>query len=193
MADLQTLLHERAGHQCELCAHTEELNGVEVSGGSGTATQCSVLVCRRCSEQLATGAQLDPGHLYCLQSSIWSEVPVVQVVSWRLLKRMPQERWAADVLEQVYLEEEVQSWAEAGLVQLEEESPVVVDSNGATLNDGDAVTLIKDLSVKGANFTAKRGTLVKNIRLGDDPTHVEGRVNKMSIMLKTCFLKRVVS
>ena len=42
-------------------------------------------------------------------------------------------------------------------------------------------------------FTAKRGTLVKNIRVGDDPTHVEGRVNKMSIMLKTCFLKRVVS
>jgi protein PhnA len=72
-----------------------------------------------------------------------------------------------------------------------EEGPQVVDSNGAVLMDGDSVTLIKDLDVKGANFTAKRGTLVKSIRVGDDPTHVEGRVNKMSIMLKTCFLKKV--
>ncbi|MCB9671399.1 MAG: PhnA domain-containing protein [Alphaproteobacteria bacterium] len=47
------------------------------------------------------------------------------------------------------------------------------------------------LPVKGANFTAKRGTLVKGIRVGDDPTHVEGRVNGQSIYLKTEFLKKV--
>jgi len=116
----------------------------------------------------------------------------VQVLSWRLLKRMPEEQWAIDLLEQVYLEESVLAWAEAEERDIEEKV-VVLDSNGAVLAEGDSVTLIKDLPVKGANFTAKRGTLVKNIRIGDDPTHVEGRVNKMSIMLKTCFLKRVVS
>jgi protein PhnA len=46
------------------------------------------------------------------------------------------------------------------------------------------------LNVKGGGFTAKRGTLVKNIRTGADPTHVEGRVNKVAIFLKTCFLKK---
>ena len=53
------------------------------------------------------------------------------------------------------------------------------------------MTLIKDLDVKGAGFTAKRGTVVKNIIVGDDPEHIEGRVNKTKIYLKTCFLKKV--
>jgi protein PhnA len=60
------------------------------------------------------------------------------------------------------------------------------------LVDGDAVTLIKDLDVKGANFTAKRGTLVKGIRLTDDPALVEGRVNGIAIYLKTAFLKKAI-
>ena len=69
-------------------------------------------------------------------------------------------------------------------------APRTVDSNGAPLADGDSVTLIKDLDVKGTSFVAKRGTLVKGVRLTDNPEHVEGRVNKVSIVLKTCFLKK---
>lgn len=65
-----------------------------------------------------------------------------------------------------------------------------LDSNGTPLTEGDAVTPIKDLDVKGAGFTAKRGTLVKNIHLTDDPGLVEGRVNGMVIVLETGFLKR---
>ena len=65
-----------------------------------------------------------------------------------------------------------------------------VDSNGATLADGDSVTLIKDLNVKGGGFTAKRGTLVKGIRLTDNPLHIEGRVNKQTIVLVTAYLKK---
>ena len=59
-----------------------------------------------------------------------------------------------------------------------------------TETKGDGVTLIKDLDVKGAGFTAKRGTLVRPIRLTDNPEHVEGKVNKMAIVLKTQFLKK---
>lgn len=66
----------------------------------------------------------------------------------------------------------------------------MVDSNGTTLSEGDTVSLIKSLEVKGAGFTAKQGTIVRNIRLGDDPTHIEGKVNGTSIMLKTQFLKK---
>jgi len=50
--------------------------------------------------------------------------------------------------------------------------------------------LIKDLDVKGAGFTAKRGTAVRNISLTSNPEHIEGRVNGTRIVLLTCFLKK---
>jgi protein PhnA len=56
---------------------------------------------------------------------------------------------------------------------------------------GDNVTLIKDLDVKGGNFTAKRGTPVRNISLTDNPEHIEGRVNGVRIVLLTCYLKKM--
>lgn len=66
----------------------------------------------------------------------------------------------------------------------------VKDSNGNILLEGDAVTLIKDLKVKGTSSTLKRGTMVKNIRLTDDPEEIEARVDKVQMVLKTCFLKK---
>ncbi len=66
----------------------------------------------------------------------------------------------------------------------------VKDSNGTLLNEGDAVTLIKDLNVKGSSKTLKRGTLVKNIRLTSNSEEIEGRVEKVQMVLKTCFLKK---
>lgn len=70
-------------------------------------------------------------------------------------------------------------------------SPVVRDSNGAELLEGDDVTVIKDLKVKGSSMVVKRGTKVSRIRLSqDDPTHIEGRVDGSSIFLATCFLKK---
>jgi protein PhnA len=93
----------------------------------------------------------------------------------------------------MYLEDEVRAWAEAGIVDEESgsQSATPIDSNGTPLAEGDTVTVIKELDVKGANFSVKRGTTVRNIRLGDDPTHVEGKVNGSSIFLKTCFLKKI--
>ncbi|MNH11503.1 hypothetical protein D3C79_710190 [compost metagenome] len=65
-----------------------------------------------------------------------------------------------------------------------------VDSNGAVLQEGDSVTLIKDLDVKGGGFTAKRGTLVKGIRLTNNPLHIEGKVNGVQIVLVAAYLKK---
>jgi protein PhnA len=65
------------------------------------------------------------------------------------------------------------------------------DSNGTTLNDGDSVQVIKDLKVKGSSNALKRGLIVKNIRLTDDPEHIEYRDGKTTMVLKTCFLKKV--
>lgn len=68
---------------------------------------------------------------------------------------------------------------------------IVKDSNGTILKDGDNVTLTKDLKVKGSSVTLKRGTLIKNIRLTDDPAEIECNADKVKgLVLKTCFLKK---
>ena len=65
------------------------------------------------------------------------------------------------------------------------------DSNGTLLNEGDSVTLIKDLKVKGTSETLKRGTLVKNIRLTGDPDEIECNTRQVKgLVLKTAFLKK---
>lgn len=71
-----------------------------------------------------------------------------------------------------------------------EENAVPRDSNGAELFDGDAVTVIKDLKVRGSSMVIKRGTKVKSIRLTEDPEEVDCKIEGSSIVLKTCFLKK---
>ncbi|MFN7313024.1 MAG: alkylphosphonate utilization protein [Bacteroidota bacterium] len=66
----------------------------------------------------------------------------------------------------------------------------VKDCNGNLLHEGDAVTLIKDLKVKGTSGVLKRGTVVKHIRLTDNEDEIEGRVEKTMMVLRTEFLKK---
>ncbi|VXB92202.1 PhnA protein [Luteimonas sp. 9C] len=74
---------------------------------------------------------------------------------------------------------------------MSEEERVVRDSNGTRLADGDAVTVIKDLKVKGTSVTLKRGTLAKHIRLTDDPDLIECNVEKVKgLVLRTEFVKK---
>ena len=79
---------------------------------------------------------------------------------------------------------------EEGAASAEENAGVPKDSNGAELMDGDAVTVIKDLKVKGSSMVIKRGTKVKSIRLTDNPEEVDCKIEGSSIVLKTCFLKK---
>ena len=67
---------------------------------------------------------------------------------------------------------------------------VVKDSNGAVLQEGDSVIVIKDLKVKGGSSDLKRGTVVRKIHLIDDPEVIECRVDGSTLVLKTCFLKK---
>jgi protein PhnA len=66
----------------------------------------------------------------------------------------------------------------------------VKDSNGNILADGDSVTVIKDLKVRGSSEVIKRGTMVKNIRLTDDVDEIDCRVNKTAMVLRTEFVKK---
>ena len=186
--------------QCELCAVASgksELSTYEVPQATKAAHGNTALLCTTCREQLENPASIDTNHWHCLNESIWAENPAVKVLAWRVLTLLAKESWAQDLLDQLYLEDDVLEWAQAGKFQVSHSSEApsqslsnTRDSNGAALAAGDSVTLIKDLDVKGANFTAKRGLLVKNITLTDDPELIEGRVNGSTIVLKTCFLKK---
>jgi len=123
---------------------------------------------------------------------MWSQVPAVQVMAWRMLNRLRAEGWSQDLLDMLYLDEMTLSWAQAtGEGNVDDDTVKHVDSNGAVLSAGDTVILIKDLNVKGAGFTAKRGTAVRGISLvADNPEHIEGRVNGQQIVILTKFVKK---
>ena len=185
-------LHVRSESKCELCGAADSLGVYEVPPGSnGGADEC-VLVCETCREQIVKPEKVDVHHWRCLNDSMWSQVPAVQVIVWRMLKRLSAEGWPQELLDTLYLDESTQAWAQATVDGTSDEVGIKhVDSNGTVLNAGDAVTLIKDLPVKGASFTAKRGTVVRGISLvSDNPEHIEGRVSGHHIVILTKFVKR---
>lgn len=178
--------------QCEFCSSTSDLSLFKVVPEI-KAFENEVTVCGTCKEQLENSDKIDPNHWRCLNESMWSERTPVQVTAWRMLNMLKGEGWPLDLLEQLYLDEEALEWAKAGLPEEEEidSGLPTLDSNGTQLQEGDSVTLIKDLEVKGGGFTAKRGTLVKNISLTNNPKHIEGKVNGIQIVLVAAFLKKV--
>lgn len=186
-------LKQRCDSKCELCAvEAENYSVYEVPPVKNPSVDDCVLLCPVCAAQILEGESLELNRWRCLGDSMWSSVPAVQVLSWRMLMRLNAESWAQELLEMLYLEGDVLEWAKSSLFEVEESSAANCrDSNGAILANGDTVTLIKDLVVKGANFTAKRGTQVKNISLTSNPEHVEGRVNGIRIVLVSAFLKKV--
>jgi protein PhnA len=181
-------LHSRSESKCELCGMDTHLDVVEVPPVALVRVENCILACATCRNQIDASDTMEIDHWRCLNDSMWNPNPAVQVMAWRLLKQLEGEGWAQSALDMMYLDEETQVWAASGIE--EETESDSKDSNGATLNAGDSVTLIKDLEVKGAGFTAKRGTMVKNISLTDNPKHIEGRVNGTRIVLLTAFLKR---
>lgn len=182
----QTLM-ARSGQKCELCGATDSQSVYQVPPEESHADKC-ILVCQTCLAQINQTEQPDAVHLRCLNDAIWSPVAAVQVVAWRMLKRLSTEGWAQDLLDMLYLDEEMQQWADAGMHSLQQEP--TLDVNGIQLQSGDTVTLVKDLNVKGANFTAKRGTAVRGISLSDNPLHIEGKVNGQRIVIISAYSKK---
>lgn len=185
----------RSQLKCELCAGENLLDVYEIPPMRKADEMTAILACQTCIEQIENPELIKAEHWRCLNKSMWSEFAPVQVMVYRLLNLLREELWARELLEQLYLDESLVGFAMAGLpTEKEKEGEVAIvtfDSNGTRLNEGDSVTLIKDLDVKGANFTAKRGTLVKNIALTNNPKHVEGKVNGIQIVLVAAYLKKV--
>jgi protein PhnA len=184
-------LQQRSGSKCELCASDKNLTVYEIPPKPDLSAEKCILICQTCRGQIENPSSTDVNHWRCLNDSMWNPEPAVQVVVWRILHSLTAEGWSQDLLEMLYLEPEVQAWAEA-LSQDNDNEMIeqTKDSNGTILDAGDTVILIKDLVVKGAGFTAKRGTVVKNISLTDKTEHIEGRVNGTRIVLVSAFLKK---
>jgi protein PhnA len=164
----------RAGSACEFCGDANDLDAVDFAPAG------EVLLCQACRGEIEVPAD----HWRCLEGAAWSIEPAVQLAVWRKLGGIDA-AWAAEAREAMVLLPEVAGWAD---------TPSAVehrDSNGAVLVQGDTVVLIKDLVVKGANFTAKRGTAVRGISLvADNAAQIEGRVEGQRIVILTEFVKK---
>lgn len=187
---IEKALLARSGSTCELCGATDGLTVYALPPVTENNSDKYVLLCATCLDQVTNPEKMDPNHFRCLNDSMWSTVPAVQVLAWRLLNRMRAEGWPQDLLDMLYLDDEILAWAKAdGAGQ--EDAIKHLDSNGAQLQAGDTVVLIKDLNVKGGGFTAKRGTAVRNITLvHDNPEQIEGKVNGQQIVILTQYVKK---
>jgi len=185
-------LHARSESKCELCFSTDNLSVYEIPPTSNLSPDQCILLCTTCQKQIEDPEKIEINHWRCLNDSMWSQIPAVQVMVWRMLTRLSSEGWPQDLLDMLYLDDETLAWAQAGNEEQRDEDGVKhLDSNGAVLEAGDTVTLTKDLNVKGANFTAKRGTAVRGISLvADNAEQIEGKVNDQQIVILTQFVKK---
>jgi protein PhnA len=191
MSVIEKRLNDRSGSQCELCGSGEELR-IHLTKEEAISVDNSVLVCTTCKNQIENTTPTDPNHWRCLSDSMWNENKPVQVVAWRMLNRLRPEGWPQDLLDMMYLDEETLVWASATGEGEDEEGKIIhKDGNGNILKDGDSVVLTKDLDVKGASFTAKRGAAVHNIKLvWDNAEQIEGRVEGQHIVILTQYVKK---
>ncbi len=182
---------ERAAGNCELCSVQANLNEYFVEPGTNSPQDEILALCPKCLDQINGSKSLDVNHWRCLNESIWSEVPGVKVLSWRMLHKI-EDQWPKELIETMYLSDEELNWAKSTGIGLSDDEKIIhIDSNGTVLKNGDTVVLIKDLDVKGGGFTAKRGTAVRNIRLVHDKAEqIEGKVNGQSIYILTQFVKK---
>jgi protein PhnA len=189
---IQTELQKRSGNKCELCNAEINLQVYAIPPQDQQNSENSILVCEVCLAQIEKKEQLNSEHWKILGETMWSDVPGVQVVAWRMLNRLRNESWAADNLDMLYLDDEKLTWAKAtgdhendGTIDLHK------DSNGNILKDGDTVVLTKSLDVKGSTLNAKLGTVVKNIRLVENNTEqIEGKIEGQTIVILTKYLRK---
>lgn len=189
---LEDSLLGRSNKVCELCGSDNNVQLFEVLPQDSRNQDNCIMICSKCKSQIEKKEELDNEHWKCLTSSMWSEVPGVQVVAWRMLNRLRNESWAAESLDMLYLDDEKLSWAKAsgdhendGTVDLHK------DANGNILQQGDSVVLIKSLDVKGSTLNAKMGTVVKNIRLVENNTEqIEGKIEGQVIVILTKYVRK---
>ena len=195
MSDLRKQLEDRSGNACELCAATDtlevkvNLDTYQVPDSPKNVKDITILACETCRTQLEDESLVDVNHWRALNDSMWSPVPAVQVVVYRMLDQLRPHGWPVDLIDMMYLEDSTKQWAEDGIHR----GPKIIhkDVNGNILQRGDSIVIIKDLPVKGSSLIAKRGTAVRNISLvHDNANQIEGKVGPTQVVLLTEFVKK---
>jgi protein PhnA len=186
---IEQALKQRSDSKCELCTSDSNLTVHAVAASPDSSAGNCVLLCETCHSQIENPEAADTNHWRCLNDSMWSQVPAVQVLAYRHLTRLADKTdWAQDLVEMMYMEDDVKEWADKGLVDDNAEKPR--DVNGVELKKGDDVTIIKDLPIKGSNSVIKQGTVVRGINLGDDPKLVSGKANGQSMYIIAEFCRK---
>ncbi|MFN3752694.1 PhnA domain-containing protein [Flavobacterium sp.] len=181
-------LKDRSGSKCEISGSEENLVVYLVAPKTEDIPENCILITKNLKDQIENPDTTNANDWRGLSDSMWNENLPVQIVSWRMLARLKNH----DLLDMMYLDDEALEWAKATGEGEEDEGKIVhKDSNGNLLFDGDSVVLIKDLDVKGANFTAKRGAAVHNIKVvWDNAEQIEGRVEGQHIVILTQYVKK---
>ncbi len=185
-------LKDRSDSKCEISGSEENLVVYLVEPKTEDIPENCILITKSLKDQIESrklGTDTTNANDWRgLSDSMWNENLPVQIVSWRMLARLKNH----DLLDMMYLDDEALEWAKATGEGEDEEGKIVhKDSNGNLLFDGDSVVLIKDLDVKGANFTAKRGAAVHNIKVvWDNAEQIEGRVEGQHIVILTQYVKK---
>ncbi|MEI7509226.1 MAG: PhnA domain-containing protein [Flavobacterium sp.] len=181
-------LKDRSGSVCEISGSDEDLVVYLVTPKTEATPENCILITKSLRDQIENPEITNPNDWRGLSDSMWNENLPVQIVSWRMHARFKN----MDMLEMMYLDEDALEWAKATGEADDDEGKIIhKDSNGNVLLDGDSVVLIKDLDVKGATFTAKRGAAVHNIKLvWDDANLIEGRVENQNIYILTQYVKK---
>lgn len=193
--EIEKQLIERSDGKCELSKVKNNLIVYLVPPGKDNDLNNYIYISEKCLNQIEGKEKLDPIFWSFLKDSMWSDIPAVQVVSWRMLNRfrLRNETWALEALEMLYLNDDLLEWAKmTGDHEEESEEALHKDCNGVILKSGDSVVLTKSLDVKGSSVNAKIGTSVKNIRLvADNSDQIEGKIDGQLIVILTKYLRKI--
>ena len=178
-------LKQRNQNLCELCNTENADRAYTVSPKSDESIENQVAICGTCSD--AMDAEGSGFHWRCLEGSIWNPEPSVQALSYRILQHYKEEDWANNLINSVDLDENTIQWALSAF----ELPDVHKDAYGNVLENGDNVVLTQALNIKGTNFTASKGTVVKKIKLvHDNVEQIEGKINDQTIVILCKFVKK---
>lgn len=185
-------LKTRSNESCELCeVYKENMIAYLLPPKTEEKAENGTYLCSACHTKIVSGDFSDQNYFRFLNASIWSEHDAVQVLSYKLLKKLVNATWAQETLESVYLSDELIAWAEAD-ENAAKQKFVHKDAYGTVLQGGDNVLLIENLNVKGANFIAAKGTKVQKIRLvHENDEQIEGKVNGSTIVILTKYVKKM--
>ena len=184
-------LQTRSNNVCELCSEQDEnLMAYAIPPKNDDSTDNQVVLCSNCLQQISDNNYTDKNYWRCLTGSIWSETPAVQTLSYKILNKLNTEDWASEALESVVLDESVINWANAE-DEIDAAKVIHKDAYGVVLASGDTVILTQNLNVKGANFIAPKGTIVRKIKVvPDNAEQIEGKIEGDVIVILTKFVRK---